>query len=107
MLWRSVLGKGLGLVVVCRQPEGGREWYAKGTWEEVWACRKSKAPLLERARGGGVDHHRNSSLCSHADFWRVGLWAVRHLLHRLWVTGPTCVGYEHQHLLHGLSMMGC
>ena len=29
------------------------------TWEEAWAHRRSKVPLLERARGRGVDCHRN------------------------------------------------
>ena len=38
---------------------------AKGTQEEVWAHRRSKAPQLERARGGGVDHHRTLSLYKH------------------------------------------
>ena len=38
-----------------------REWNARveRTWEKVWAQRRSKAPLLGRARGGGSDHHRN------------------------------------------------
>ena len=38
-----------------------REWNTtvEGTWEEVWVCRRSKAPLLRRVRRGGVDHHRN------------------------------------------------
>ena len=37
------------------------EWnaMAEGTWEKVWASRRSKAPLLGRERGGGADHHRN------------------------------------------------
>ena len=37
------------------------EWNAKaeGNWEKVWAHRRSKAPLLGRVRGGGVDPHRN------------------------------------------------
>ena len=31
------------------------EWntMAEGTWEEVWAHRTTKVPLLGRARGGG------------------------------------------------------
>ena len=33
--------------------------HSRGNWEEVWACRRSKVPLLERARGGVADHHRN------------------------------------------------
>ena len=32
---------------------------AKGTWEEIWAHRRSKGPLLRRTRGGGGDRHRN------------------------------------------------
>ena len=88
-LQRSVLGKGLGLVVQ-RQPEGlgssaprAGEWSttAEGTWEENWACRKNKVPLLGRVRGGGVDGHRSFFLCACADSQRVGLWAVRDLLH--------------------------
>ena len=52
-LWRLVTGKGLGLAV-WRQPEGVREWCATAeeAWEEVWACRRSKVPLLGRAREG-------------------------------------------------------
>ena len=60
-LWQSVPRRGLGLAV-WRQPAGlgssvpwVREWdtTAKGTWEEVWAHRRSKVPLLGRARGEG------------------------------------------------------
>ena len=38
------------------------EWNAtaEGTREKVWACRRGKAPLLGRARGGGVDAIGNS-----------------------------------------------
>ena len=52
------------------QPEGlrtgvlwAREWnaMAEGTWEEVWADRRSEVPLLGRVRGGGADRHRNLS----------------------------------------------
>ena len=38
------------------------EWntMAEGNWEKVWACKRNKAPLLERVRGGGgPNHHRN------------------------------------------------
>ena len=37
------------------------EWNAtaEGTWDKVWAGKRSKAPLLERARRGGTDSHRN------------------------------------------------
>ena len=38
---------------------------AKGTQEEVWAHRKTKAPLLGRVKGGGADHHRYIFPCSH------------------------------------------
>ena len=72
-LQRSVSGRGLGLAV-WKQPEGARKWCAKGweltatakgTREEAWACRRSKAPLLGRTREGGVDlsmnrHHLQS-----------------------------------------------
>ena len=58
-LQRSVLGRGLGLTV-WKQLEGlgsgaprAGEWSAtaEGNWEEVWAHRRSKVPLLGRARG--------------------------------------------------------
>ena len=94
--WRSVLGKGLGLAV-WRQPEGlgsGATWAgeqkttAEGTWEEVWAHRRSKVPLLGKVRGGGVDHHRNLPMHVHMGSQRAGclwcrLWVVRSLLLRL------------------------
>ena len=37
------------------------EWNttAEGTWEEVWAHRRNKGPLLGKRRVRGVDHHRN------------------------------------------------
>ena len=37
------------------------EWNTttEGTWEKVWVHRRSKVPLLERVRGGGVDCHKN------------------------------------------------
>ena len=55
----SVLGRELGLAV-WRQPErlrsgapwaGERNTTAEGNWEEIWAHRRSKMPLLGRARG--------------------------------------------------------
>ena len=62
-----MLGRGLGAETQAlevssgkRQPEGlgssvpravEQSARAKGTWEEVWAHRRSKAPLLGRARG--------------------------------------------------------
>ena len=47
-LWRSVLGRGLGLAL-WKQPEGLGSGVprAAGTWEEVWACRRSKATVGE------------------------------------------------------------
>ena len=60
-----------------RQPEGLRSsvpWageqnaIAEGNWEEIWAHRKGKVPLLGRVRGGGEDHYRN--LPAH-------VWALR------------------------------
>ena len=38
---------------------------AKGTLEEVWAHRRSKMPLLGRAREGNADLHRNLFLYRH------------------------------------------
>ena len=37
------------------------EWNttAEGTPEKVQIRRRGRVPFLERARGGGVDHHRN------------------------------------------------
>ena len=68
---------------------------AKGTQEEVWDHRRSKAQLLGRLGGGGVNHHRSIFLCTQTDSQRAGLWAARHLfargrgdrpfLHGLWV----------------------
>ena len=60
-------------MAVWRQPEGlersvpwAGEWdtTAEGTWEEVWAQRRSKAPLSWRARRGGVDCHKNLFSCT-------------------------------------------
>ena len=77
-------------MVVWRQPEGlessvtkAGEWstIAERTWEEVCAQRRSKAPLLGRARGGTADYHRNIFFCALADFWSVGLMAARCFLH--------------------------
>ena len=80
-----------------RQPEGlGRSvpWAgekkatAKGTMEEVWAFRRSKVPLLGKARGGGVDCHKNLFPYAHTGSQRAGfLWqrlqVVRGLMLRL------------------------
>ena len=112
---RSVLGRGLGLAV-WRRPEGlgssvpwaGEQYtIAKGTQEEVWACRRSKVPLLRRAKGGGVHHHRNVFPCTCLGSQRavclwhrlrvmrehlLGLQETWHLLCWLWVSGHLCVG---------------
>jgi len=72
-LWRSVPGRGLGLVV-WRQTKGLRsrvplagEWYTKGWGAESHGrgnlgegpdCRRGKAPLLGGTGGGGASHHR-------------------------------------------------
>ena len=42
------------------------EWNttAEGTQEKFWAHRRNKVLLLERARGGGADRHRNLPVCS-------------------------------------------
>ena len=39
----------------------------RGNLKKVLACRRSKVPLLERARGGGADQHRNRA---------VNVWAL-------------------------------
>ena len=100
-LRRSFLGRGLGLAG-WRQPEGlGRcaPWAgkqnatAKGTLEEIWSHRRSKVPLLWRARGGGADHHRNLFPCTHTGSQRAG-----HLWHRLRVVRGS---------LQGLRESGC
>ena len=65
-LWRSGMGSGL-VLTVWGQPWGLRsdvpwagEWnaMAEGNWEKVWACRRSKVPLLCKVRGG-ANCHRN------------------------------------------------
>ena len=67
----------------------GAECHSQGNREEVWAHRKSKAPLLVRARGQGADHHRNLFPCPHTGSQSVGclwhrLWVARGHLLRLW-----------------------
>ena len=94
---RKVPGRGLGLAV-WREPEGlgsgvpqtgEQNATAKGSWEEVWAHRRSKAPLLGRTRGGGADHHRNLFPCTCAGSQRVGcLW------YRLWVVRGHLLGLQ-------------
>ena len=37
----------------------GVECHNRGNPEEVWACRRSKASLLESMRAGGMHCHRN------------------------------------------------
>ena len=57
MLWRGLgsavwgQSEGLGNSVPWARERKAR---AQGTQKEVWACRRSKAPLLQRARGGGA-----------------------------------------------------
>ena len=59
-MWGQPKGRGAvchrqGSSVLC-----AGEWNTtEGTGENVWACRRSKAPLLGRVRGGGVDRHSN------------------------------------------------
>ena len=60
---------------------------AEGTQEEVWALKRNKVPLLGRARGGGVDHHKNIFLCTHTDSHRAVLWVARYPLCGLWAMG--------------------
>lgn len=67
------------------------EWKAmtEGTREKVWACRRSKAPLLVRVRVGGADGHRNLPVKAQEGIQRAGgLWcrlqvARSHLLRLL------------------------
>ena len=51
------------------------EWnfMAEGTWGKVWDCRRSKVPLLNRVREGGVDHHRNLPVQACMGSQRVGV----------------------------------
>ena len=53
------------------------EWNttAEGTPEKVQIRRRGRVPLLERARGGGVDHHRKLLVPERAQAPRAGwLW---------------------------------
>ena len=68
-------------------PKAGEQSTTVKGIQEVWGHRRSKVPLLVRARGEAVDGHRNSFLCTCADSWRVGLWAVKHLLLGLQAAG--------------------
>ena len=65
------------------------EWNAtaEGTQEKVWACRRSKAPLLGRVRGGWADGHRN--LPAHASS---GSQRAGHLCGRLLVSRSHLLG---------------
>ena len=84
---------------------------AEGTQEKVRTRRRGKVPLLGRARGGGVDHHRRLPVHARAGSPRVGcLWPrlrvarshlpvlqeTRGFLCRLWVPGTSCVGQGQQ-----------
>ena len=108
-LQRSVPGKGLGLTV-WRQSERAREqctkaWgakhYSQRKLEEVWGLRRSKAPLLGKARGAGPDCHRNAFLCTHMDSWRVGPQEVRCHLCRLQAMAPLALAMD-----GGTSLVG-
>ena len=78
---------------------------AEGNWEKVWTCSRSKMLLLDRARGGGLDHPQNFFVPICLGSQREGnlwyrLWMVRnHLLVlqetrnflcRLRAVGPKC-----------------
>ena len=67
---------------------GEQSTTAMGTQEEIWACRRRKAPLLGKARGRGADHHRSIFLYACAASPRAELWAMRHILHGLQVAVP-------------------
>ena len=87
--------------MVWRQPEGlgssgpragEQSTTAERTWEEVWACRRSKPPLLGKTSGGGVDDQRNIFLYKHMDCRRARLkWATG--------SGVSCMGWERWALL--------
>ena len=122
-------------MAVWKQPEGLRSsvsWAgeqnttAEGTWEEVWAYRRSKVPLLGRVREGEADHHRNLPANRQAlrgqgasgtgyrwqkatylglqetECFLCGLWVARHLLCGLRAAGgqaqhgASCVIYRWQ-----------
>ena len=72
------------------------EWNAtaEGTWEKVWARRRSKAPLLGRVRGGGADHHRNLPVHMSWDSQRVGASGRSNGWQE-----ATCSGYQRPELL--------
>ena len=85
---------------------------AEETQEKVWVCRKSKAPLLGRERGGGEALHGNLPVRTCMGSQSVGclwcrlllarshllwLWKTGRFLFRLWVDG---------HLLCGLRAAG-
>ena len=88
---------------------GEQNTTAKGTREDIWACRRSKVPCWEGGEEKGwttigislrmvsqkVGHlwHRLWVAKSHL----LRLWETRHFLCRLWIPG---------HLLHGLRAVG-
>ena len=115
-LWRSVLGRGLGFAVR-GQPEGlrrgvpragevcatgwGVECHGRGNPGEGLGLRRSKAPLLGRARGEGADCHRN--LPMHMCGLSEGRAALTKGYRRLGASyvgcgwpGTSCVGWEQQ-----------
>ena len=73
---------------------------AEGTQEKVYTCR-TRGPLLGRARGGVVDHHRNFPILesAHAHGLSEGWMALaqtmggeNHFAH-LGETGASCAGH--------------
>ena len=117
-LQRSVLGRGLGLAV-WRQPEGLRsnvpsagEWNstAEGSREEVWACRRSKPPLLERVRTGRREKQTTIGISLHV----LRLSESRAPLVQgegsekplAWATGDCTLLVQARHLFCGLRAVG-
>ena len=109
------------MLAMWRQPEGlGSSVHraglqnaiAEGAREEVWAGRRSKMPLLWRARGGGMDWHRNLFLCVCVDSQGVGrLWSKLQVArgHLLGLRETKCFLCRLQvawHLLSGLRAVG-
>ena len=90
----------------------GVEWHSQGDLGGGLAWRRSKEPLLGRARGGEIDCLRNIFLCAHTNSQRVRclryrLWVARHLLHGLWVKGCLlCRLQVASYLWHRLRAVG-
>ena len=86
-------------------PQAGEQsTTAEGTQEEVWTHRRSKAPLLGRARGGRTECNRNIFLCMHG---LLDDGALGREMPLEWATGDnsSCVAYRLWCFLHGLRMM--